>query len=95
MWTDLHDKNGGRAFRRADWYWKLGFDPAIEDGIYHNRWQNIDYIVTTPQLLSNVVTGPDASSFGMLRTALRHSKIVAHFESDDWTVNVRKVIIRP
>jgi 4-amino-4-deoxy-L-arabinose transferase-like glycosyltransferase len=91
MWTDLHDGDGGKVFPLAHWYWKLGFDPAVEGGVFHNNWKNVNYIVTTPQMLANVAAGHDAPSFKMIDVALKHSKIVAHFESDNWTVNVRRV----
>jgi 4-amino-4-deoxy-L-arabinose transferase-like glycosyltransferase len=86
MWTDLHDQyQNNDVF--AHYYWKVEQDPAIRDKVFHNDWHNIDYVVTTIQMLTDV----QESHMTLVGAAIDHSTIIAHFESGGWPIEVRKV----
>ncbi len=86
MWTDLHD-NYPDSYAFAHYYWKVQEDPAIRDKVFHNDWHNIDYVVTTQQMLL------DAKQSGMtlVEAAIEHSTVIAHFDTGGWSVDVRIV----
>lgn len=68
---------GDPVFPNADWYWKVDFDPDIREKKLHNNSKNIDYILMTPQLFSDVhgysFTKP------LTQDALKNSSEVAYF----------------
>jgi hypothetical protein len=86
MWTDLHDQYQNNDMF-AHYYWKVEQDPAIRDKVFHNDWHNIDYVVTTIQMLTDV----QESHMTLVGAAIDHSTIIAHFESGGWPIEVRKV----
>jgi hypothetical protein len=88
MWTDLHDTgNFAKNYPFAHWYWKVDLDPAITKGVFHNNWRNIDYIVTTDQMVNDV----PANHLLLMEQALVHSTLLAHFDTGGWPVEIRKV----
>lgn len=88
MWTDLHDPaDGSKGFRYAHWHWKVDLDPAIRDRVFHGDWRNVDYVVTTPQLLTDMRTG----NLQIVTAAVQHSTLVAHFDTGGWPIDVRVV----
>lgn len=51
MWTDLHEAGfEGPAFPNVHSHWKVGADPAIKNGVFHNDWRTVDYLIMTPGL---------------------------------------------
>lgn len=88
-YTDLHDGSDGRApYTLSHYYWKLDQDPAIHGTIFHQRWWNVDYVLSTIQLLS------DVSQAHLLLTGelIDHSVTLARFDTGGWPVEVRQVI---
>jgi hypothetical protein len=83
MWTDLYDK----GYKFVHYYWKVEQDPAIRDGVFHNNWRNIDYVITTDQLVHDV----QAQQVSLVGTALAHSTLLVHLDTDGWPVEIRKV----
>jgi hypothetical protein len=88
MWVDLHDPGSlsQQPFTLAHFYWKVAEDPAIRDGVFHDNWRKIDYIITTPQLVQDT----QLQGFPIIRAALDHSRSVASFNTG-WAVDIRKV----
>ncbi len=89
MWDDLHAPlNHLPAFRYANYYWKVDFDPAIQNGVFQDNWRTIDYIISTPQLMydSTHMTG-----MTLVQDALKHTSQIAKFNTEDWEVNILKV----
>jgi Dolichyl-phosphate-mannose-protein mannosyltransferase len=80
-WQDLYDD----GYRYAHYYWKVENDPAIRNNVFHNNWRSVDYIVTTPQMLSDLVALP------LVTTIWKHSTPIISFDTGGWTVEVRKV----
>jgi hypothetical protein len=88
MWPDLHDiPNRTAGYQHAEYYWKVEQDPEIRDGVFGNDWHTVDYIVTTPQVLSDM----QREKMTLVADALAHSTPVARFDTGGWTVEVRQV----
>ena len=83
MWTDLYDS--GYTF--AHYYWHVEDDPAIRDNVFHNNWRNVDYIVTTPQMLTDM----QSEHMILVETAMYHSTLIAYFDTGWWRVEIREV----
>jgi 4-amino-4-deoxy-L-arabinose transferase-like glycosyltransferase len=88
MWSDLHAPGARNpAFPNAHYYWKVGDDPQIRRGVFKDNWRNVDYVITTPQLISDT----EAQSFAVVTPALEHSVLVKSFNSGGWEIDVRRV----
>jgi hypothetical protein len=83
MWADLYD----HGYRFADYYWKVQADPAIRDKVYHNNWRNFDYIITTPELL----TDAQNNNMTFVEEVMAHSTRIAYFDTGGWLLEIRKV----
>jgi hypothetical protein len=98
LYLDLHQPgNDGAAselsFPRAEVYWNVATDPAIRDGILHNNWNNIDYLIVDGQMLEDMRN--NSSSFTILHYALARSNLLATFHArdalEDVTVQIYQV----
>ena len=88
MWLDLqHPSGAGPAFRYAEYYWKAAEDPVIARGVFSSNWRKVKYVITTPQMIQDT----EMSGFPLIVNALNHSASVAHFNSGNWPVDVRRV----
>ncbi len=88
MWTDLHDvPNSTESYTLAHSYWQVALDPAITDGVFHDDWRNIDYVITTPGLLSDTTS----YQLQLVKEALVHSTPIARFDTSGWPIVVRQV----
>lgn len=74
------------SYKNAQWYWKVLQDPEIRDYALNNDWQNIDYIMTTPQMEFDVST----SGSVIFQDAYKNSRPVKSFWSNGWGVTVWK-----
>lgn len=86
MWQDLHHPAIGAPFTYAEYDWKAGDDPAIRDGVFSDNWRKVDYVITTP----SVITDTEANDFPVVAEALAHSRLVRAFDTG-WQIDVRKV----
>jgi hypothetical protein len=84
MWVELQDSP---SFTHH-YYWKVDTDPAILVNVFHCDWRNVDYIVTTPQMLSDI----QYFDLKVVGAALAHSRLLAHFDTGGWPLDVRQVI---
>jgi 4-amino-4-deoxy-L-arabinose transferase-like glycosyltransferase len=87
MWYDLHVPESGAAFRNAVYYWDVGYDPQLRRKVFGNDWRDVDYVVSTPQMIHDVST----TTFPVVTSALEHSVLVRSFDTAGWTVQVRRV----
>jgi len=88
LWVDLHDRQSHLAtYTSADWYWKVDLDTAIKNNVFHANWRNIDYIISTPQLLTNANLVP----LPIVKTALAHSTRLVRFDTGQWAVDILRV----
>ncbi len=86
MWTDLHNSYP-HIYAFAHYYWKVQDDPAVRETLFHNDWRNVDYVVTTPQLLLDA----GRNQMTLVEQAIAHSTVMAHFDTGGWPIDVRKV----
>jgi hypothetical protein len=87
MWNALHAPSPGEAkFADAHYYWKVGADPQVQRQGFHNDWRKVDYVITTPELVSDT----RRQRFPIVVPALEHSVPVAAFNTG-WRVEVRRV----
>jgi hypothetical protein len=76
MWTELHDPASGQAsYNLAHSYWQIEQDPAIRNTLFHNDWHNIDYVIATPAMVSDI----DRDQFAMVKNAMQHSTLIVSF----------------
>lgn len=88
MWQELHDPaGGGPRYADAQYYWKVGEDPAVQRRGFSNNWRDVDYVITTPQLVYDTIH----NAFPIVTPALEHSLPVAAFNSGGWQLEVRRV----
>ena len=91
-WLDMRSVGGlgatyGAPFDYVEMYWVVATDPAIGDGVFHNDWRNVDYIMADSD------TFIDANSFHMtlLLDALKHAVCIATFQNKWYWVTIYQV----
>jgi hypothetical protein len=88
MWNALHyPPHGEPRFANADYYWKVGEDPQVQSQHFNRDWHNVNYVISTPQLVSDA----RAQGFPIVVPALEHSVLLAAFNTGGWRVEVRRV----
>lgn len=88
MWTDLHEADKlGPSFPNAESVWKVGLDPAILNGVFHNDWQKVDYLVVT----SSIEQDMSDNKMTMALDALSHSHVVKTWSAEGNTIELRQV----
>ena len=88
MWQDLqHPAGGAVSFPHAHFYWKVGRDPDVRDEIFRGDWRTVDWIVATPQLISDT----HKNRFAIVTPAYEHSASVKVFDSGGWPIDIRRV----
>src|SRR6185437_16130769 len=89
LWVDLHEPHGNYpVYPDANSHWKIASDPAIQDKLLHNNWQNLDYLVMSNQL--DYIFQLNDEQLAM--NAYDHSRVMARFVEGDVTVEVRQVV---
>lgn len=79
MWTDMHQASAlGPAFPNYHTHWKVGLDPAIRNDVFHNDWQTVDYLVTSPNMDENAFK---QSNDTVAMDALAHAHLVKTWSS--------------
>jgi 4-amino-4-deoxy-L-arabinose transferase-like glycosyltransferase len=86
LYLDLHLPGGegvgkGEPFPNAEVYWDIATDPTIYDGVLHNDWRHINYLVADKVMLSDIQNGGD--QFTLLQQALAHSTLLVSFSTHD------------
>ncbi len=82
-WVDLH-----ATHPHVQWYWKIDLDPAIRDGVLHDDWRNIDYILVNLQIPTEV----QQARLTLVQEALAHCVVVARFDTGGWPISICKVM---
>jgi endo-1,4-beta-D-glucanase Y len=88
VWTDLHEPGlGGPAFPNDHSHWKVGADPAIRDGLFHDDWHTVDYLILSPQIKQ------DAANAGITvaQDAMQHAHLVMSWNTDGSQIELWKV----
>ena len=82
MWVDLHNAGlGGPAFPNVHSHWKVAADPAIRDGVFHNDWHTVDYLIMSHNLQTDFTASDDQVAI----QALAHAHLVKRWESPQGT----------
>jgi 4-amino-4-deoxy-L-arabinose transferase-like glycosyltransferase len=84
MFHDLRHRSG---FRNSHYYWRAGQDPQVRRETFGDDWRQVDYVITTPQLVHDTAE----NRFPVVAAALEHSLPVRSFDTGGWTVVVRRV----
>ena len=88
-WLDLQaPPDGETPFARANWYWKIDADPEIGQGIFGGDWQEVEYLLATPQMKEHASY---AGLMPMVNGALQNSTPIAMFDSGGYPVEIRRV----
>ncbi len=72
---------GDPRFYNADWYWKVEYDSDIRTDKLKDNFHNIDYIMLTAQMYSDLNSFPGNTS--ILKKALNNSRRIATFAVDN------------
>jgi endoglucanase len=89
-YLEFHDKSPQNKYKLpaiAEYYWKFDRDPDVGEKIFNNDWQNVDYIISTPQVSYDAFN----ADLPLLRTAFENSTVLKSFEYDTWKVEILKV----
>lgn len=68
-------------------YWKVDTDPDVKFTILEDDPCNIDYLVTTPQVMQDI----DVYSLGLLNSVLDDSERLRTYENNGWPVEIWQV----
>jgi 4-amino-4-deoxy-L-arabinose transferase-like glycosyltransferase len=71
----------GPPFLNAEVYWEVATDPAVRDGVLHNDWNTIDYLVMDEQMRRDIAG--NAQQFALLQQVLQHARLRASFRARD------------
>jgi hypothetical protein len=89
FWPDLRvPKPGERAFPNIHSHWKVGGDPEVREGIFHNDWRTVDYLIMTPGLAKTFAESNNTVALEALQHAHRVRRWVAEgAEVELWQVD--------
>jgi endo-1,4-beta-D-glucanase Y len=87
LWLDLRDEEAGPTYPHAHYYWKVDRDPEIRDDVFGASRDNVDYVITTPQLRKDV----RYDELPLVAESLLHSTRIASFDTGGWPVEIRQV----
>jgi hypothetical protein len=88
FWPDLREpKPGQPAFPNVHSHWKVGSDPEVREGIFHNDWRRVDYLIMTPELAKTFAV----SNNHLALEALQHAHLVQRWEADGTQVELWQV----
>ena len=88
FWPDLRDPAPGQpAFPNMHSHWKVGQDPEIGEGVFHNDWHTVDYLIMTPGLENNFV----GVAYPVALNAWRHAHPSQRWDADGTVVELWQV----
>jgi endo-1,4-beta-D-glucanase Y len=92
LWTDLREPgllpgDTDPGFPNVQSYTKVATDPAIREGIFHDDWQNVDYLVMSPDLQQQL----DDSNNTIALSALQNAHLVNSWTTDGSSLELYKV----
>lgn len=88
IWSDLQAPDAGQTpMPNAHWFWKVAQDPAVGSAIFHSRWQSIEYLVVTPQMIRD----SENMGFAIINDALDNSTPIERFDTGSWAIEIRWV----
>lgn len=95
LYTDLHEPQGvgvgnGAIYPYAHEYQSVATDPTVYDTLLQSNWDRIDYLVVNAEMLNIIRTS--GGGMDLINTALKHSILREHFQTDGEFVDIYQVI---
>jgi 4-amino-4-deoxy-L-arabinose transferase-like glycosyltransferase len=88
FWPDLREpKPGAPAFPNVHSHWKVASDPEVREGIFHNDWHSVDYLIVTPGLAQTFA----ADNNRVALEALQHASLIQRWVADGAEVELWQV----
>jgi 4-amino-4-deoxy-L-arabinose transferase-like glycosyltransferase len=87
LWVDLHDVQPYYPYAHS--HWKASSDPAVRDKLFHQNWQNIDYIVMSNQMLQAMQQNGPGEAY--ILEALSHAKQIWVLQRGDVKLEIYQV----
>ncbi|MFO7321993.1 MAG: glycosyltransferase family 39 protein, partial [Chloroflexota bacterium] len=75
-----------RNFQNAHHYWKVDTDPAVKYAELGDDVCNIDYVLSTPQVVADVAT----YQLDLMRRAIEQSELLITYPNNGWPVEIRR-----
>lgn len=75
------------GFLNTHHYWKVDTDPDVKFPLLRDDHCEIDYIITTPQVIGDI----DLYQLDLVRRALVNSRVLQTYDNNGWTIEVRQV----
>lgn len=92
FYLDLRSTGGmgattGAPFENVQMYWNVATDKAVLDGVLHDNWNNIDYVMEDSDMLV------DRQNYDMtiINQAIAHSTVAAQFQNTLFWVTIYQV----
>ena len=76
-----------QTLANAHYYWVVDEDVQVRYEVMDNNWCNIDYLVTTPQMLADI----NENQLQLSLTAFRGSESLKTYENNGWPIDIREV----
>lgn len=92
FYLDLRSTGGmgaptGASFENVQMYWNVATDKAVLNGVLHDNWNNIDYVIEDSDMLV------DRKNYDMtiINQAIAHSTVAAKFQNTLFWVTIYQV----
>jgi hypothetical protein len=90
IWVALHDAKP--AYVNAHSHWKATADPDVRDKVFHQDWQNIDYVVLSNKMhLAMEQNNGDGSETWVLNAIDQHGERVWQRQKGDVELAIIKI----
>lgn len=89
LWVDLHDV--APYYKYAHSHWKAASDPDVRNKIFHNNWQDIDYIVMSNKMLQAMQLNNGDGSENYILQALQNSQRIWDLKRGDIELQIYQV----
>ncbi len=84
FYLDLKINSKYPTFSRVEWFSKVEMDPQIREGKLENRWQKIDYLLTTPGMMGEI----EKNDYQFISQAISRGLILRSFGENDFETNI-------
>jgi 4-amino-4-deoxy-L-arabinose transferase-like glycosyltransferase len=75
------------TFPNTHHYWRVDTDPAIKYNTLNDDLCNIDFVLTTPQVLADI----NSYALDLMRRTIEQSELLMTYNNNGWPVEIRQV----